>query len=76
MVSGINKNNLFKKDIVINLALINWSIMLKNFIQGFVLVFTFGMILPAKKTKANNIPTYWFKTGDYINKAFRIETSK
>lgn len=29
-----------------------------------------------QKNKKNNIPTYWFKTGDYINKAFKIETDQ
>jgi len=49
------------------------AISLKNIVKGIVVIFTFGMTLPKKKT-ANNISNYWFKTGEYINKAYQVET--
>lgn len=49
---------------------------IKNIFKGFVVVFTFGMVAPSEKTKSNNISTYWFKTGNYINNAYKVETCK
>ena len=49
---------------------------MKNIFKGFVVVFTFGMVVNSKKTKPNNVSNYWFKTGDYINNAYKVETCK
>lgn len=49
---------------------------MKNIFKGFIVVFTFGLVIPSKKTKTNKISDYWFKTGDYINNAYNVETSK
>ncbi len=48
----------------------------KNIFKGFAAVFTFGMAANFKKTKPDNISNYWLKTGDYINNAYKVETSK
>ncbi len=41
-----------------------------------MVIFTFGLATPVKKVKVkSNITNYWFKTVNFINNAFNVETS-
>ncbi len=48
--------------------------LLKNFINGFMIIFSFGVSVPMIEKTRPDISKYWLKTTDYIKGALYAET--